>query len=112
MASWCPITAGAFLDHTPAPAEMLPAIRDAVGTRVKIFVDGAIRTGVDVFKALALGADRCPDRAALCGCRLWRRAEGVTVYTQKVLAELRDVMKMTGCATLSDITRDKITWNR
>ena len=103
---------GRVLDHTPAPAEMLPAIRDAVGTRVKIFVDGAIRTGVDVFKALALGADAVligrPYVVAACG----GGAEGVTVYTQKVLAELRDVMKMTGCATLSDITRDKITWNR
>ena len=103
---------GRVLDHTPAPAEMLPAIRDAVGTRVKIFVDGSIRTGVDVFKALALGADAVligrPYVVAACG----GGAEGVTVYTQKVLAELRDVMKMTGCATLSDITRDKITWNR
>ena len=103
---------GRVLDHTPAPAEMLPAIRDAVGTRVKIFVDGAIRTGVDVFKALALGADAVligrPYVVAACG----GGAEGVTVYTQKVLAELRDVMKMTGCATLLDITRDKITWNR
>lgn len=100
---------GRVLDHTPAPAEMLPAIRKSVGNRAKIFVDGAIRTGADVFKALALGADAVligrPYVVAACG----GGAEGVTVYTQKILAELRDVMKMTGCVTLADITRDKVS---
>ena len=100
---------GRVLAHTPAPAEVLPAIRAAVGTQVKLFVDGAIRTGTDVFKALALGADAVligrPYVVAACG----GGAEGVTIYTQKILSELRDAMKMTGCATLSDITKDKIS---
>lgn len=99
---------GRVLDHTPAPAEMLPAIRKAVGSRIKIFVDGAIRTGVDVFKALALGADAVligrPYVVAACG----GGTGGVTLYTQKILAELRDAMKMTGCATLADISMEKI----
>ena len=48
---------GRVLDQCPATAEVLPAIADAVGGRMTILVDGGIRTGMDVFKALALGAD-------------------------------------------------------
>ena len=48
---------GRVLDQCPATAEVLPAIVDAVGGKMKIFVDGGIRSGMDVFKALALGAD-------------------------------------------------------
>ena len=48
---------GRVLDQCPATAEVLPAIVDAVGGKMKVFVDGGIRSGMDVFKALALGAD-------------------------------------------------------
>lgn len=99
---------GRVLDHTPAPVEVLPAICDAVGGRIKVLADGAIRTGADVFKVLALGADAVligrPYVTAACG----GNAEGVALYTQKILSELRDTMKMTGCAALADITREKV----
>ena len=48
---------GRVLDQCPATAEVLPEIAEAVGDSMKILVDGGIRTGVDLFKALALGAD-------------------------------------------------------
>ena len=48
---------GRVLDNCPATAEVLPAIANAVGGKLTIFVDGGIRSGMDVFKALALGAD-------------------------------------------------------
>ena len=48
---------GRVLDQCPATAEVLADIVDAVGDSMKIFVDGGIRSGVDIFKALALGAD-------------------------------------------------------
>ncbi len=103
-----PNPGGRVLDHTPAPVEVLPAICDAVGGRIKVLADGAIRTGADVFKVLALGADAVligrPYVTAACG----GNAEGVALYTQKILSELRDTMKMTGCAALADITREKI----
>ena len=47
---------GRQLDTVPAGAEALPAIADAVGDRVDVLVDGGIRRGTDVLKALALGA--------------------------------------------------------
>lgn len=49
---------GRVLDQCPATAEVLGEIADAMrGSGMKIFVDGGIRSGVDVLKALALGAD-------------------------------------------------------
>ena len=87
---------GRVLDNTPATCEVLPEIRQAVGDRVKVFVDGGIRTGADVFKALALGAD-----AALIGrpyavMAVGNGADGVRLYTEKLIHELKETMIMTG----------------
>ncbi len=99
---------GRVIEDAPAPAAMLPEIRAAVGDRMKIFVDGGIRSGLDVFKCLALGADAVligrPYVVAGCG----GGQEGVVLYTHKILAELREIMQMTGCVTLADITPEKI----
>lgn len=99
---------GRVLDNTPGTAEVLPEIAAAVRGKIKIFFDGGIRSGADVFKAIAIGADAVligrPYVTAACG----GGAEGVTLYTQKLIAELKDAMKMTGCATLADITADKV----
>ena len=95
---------GRVLDQCPATAEVLPGIVEAVGGRMKVFVDGGIRTGVDVFKALALGADAVliarPYVTAVYGAA----AEGVAAYTEKLGAELADCMAMCGAPTLADIT--------
>lgn len=99
---------GRVLDHTPATAAVLPAIAEAVGGKMQILVDGGIRTGADVFKALALGADAVligrPFVVAVYG----GGEEGVAAYAAKLKAELADCMQMTGCATLADITKDAI----
>ena len=101
---------GRFIEDTPATFEMLPEIRDAVGDSIKIFVDGGVRTGEDIFKCIALGADavligRSYSVAAFGGGR-----EGVKLYTEKLKRELLNVMIMTGCHRLKDITRDKIKY--
>ena len=99
---------GRVIDNTPATLEVLPEIKAAVGNQIKIFVDGGIRTGYDVFKAIALGADAVligrPYVVAACGAG----AEGVALYTRKITAELQDAMKMTGCAAIKEISPDKI----
>lgn len=99
---------GRVLDNTPATTEMLPEIRKAVGNRIKIFVDGGIRTGADVFKALALGADAVLIGRTFTISAFGGGAEGVQLYTEKLMTELRDTMLMTGCSTLEDISIDKI----
>ena len=100
---------GRVLDQCAATAEVLADIADAMkGSGVKIFVDGGIRSGVDVFKALALGAD------AVLICRPFvpmvygGAEEGVKLYIEKIGAELSDTMAMCGTENLASINRDMV----
>lgn len=99
---------GRVQDGVPATAEVLPAIAEAVKGRMTILVDGGLRNGVDICKALALGADACilarPYVTAVYG----GGAEGVQVLTQKLKGELQDTMAMCGVHSLSEISRDMI----
>ena len=99
---------GRVLDHTPATATVLPAIAEAVGGKMQILVDGGIRTGADIFRALALGADAVLIGRPYVVMVYGGAEEGVVAYTNKLRAELADCMQMTGCATLKDIDEDKI----
>lgn len=99
---------GRVLDSCPATAEVLPEIADAVGGKMKIFVDGGIRTGMDVFKALALGADAVLIARPFVTMVYGGGAEGVKVYVEKLKAELADTMAMCGAHSLSEITRDMV----
>lgn len=97
---------GRVMEDAPAPASQLRDIRKAVGASLKIFVDGGVRTGADVFKCLALGADAVligrPYAIAVHG----GGSEGVQLLTQKLGAELAETMLMTGCQTLEEIGED------
>ena len=100
---------GRVLDQCPATAEVLPEIAAALkGTGVKVLVDGGIRTGVDVFKALALGADGVlicrPFVTAVYG----GGAEGVKCYIDKLAGELADTMQMCGAHSIEEITPDMV----
>lgn len=99
---------GRVLDSAPATAWVLPEIAKEVNGRMKIFVDGGIRTGMDVFKALALGADAVligrPFVTAVYGAG----AEGVQAYVNKLKDELQETMRMCGSATLADIGQDNL----
>ena len=74
----------------PATAEVLPEIAEAVNGRCKILVDGGIRTGVDVFKALALGADAVLIARPFVNAIYGAGAEGVQVYVDKLAGKLAD----------------------
>ena len=99
---------GRVLDQCPATAEVLAEIADTVKGSMKIFVDGGIRSGIDIFKALALGAD------AVLICRPFVTAvyggaeEGVKLYIEKLGAELKDAMQMCGAHSLKEITKDMV----
>ena len=101
---------GRVQDQLPAAAEMLPAIADAVGNQVLVMADGGVRSGNDVFKLLALGADLVligrPYVTAVYG----GAQEGVVLYTEKIGQELLDTMYMTGAATVKAINRNMIYW--
>ena len=99
---------GRVLDQCPATAEVLPAIVDAVGGKMTILVDGGIRSGMDVFKALALGADAVLIGRPFVNMVYGGGTEGVQVYVDKLKAELADTMAMCGAHSLSDINRSMI----
>ena len=101
---------GRVLDQCPATAEVLEEIVKEVNGSMKILVDGGIRSGTDIFKALALGAD------GVLICRSFVVAvygggeEGVKLYIDKLGAELKDAMQMCGAHSVSEITRDMVRY--
>lgn len=97
---------GRVMDHTPGTAEVLKDIVQAVGGKITVLVDGGIRTGYDVLKMLALGAD-----GVLVGRDLVRAAvgggiEGVKIHMEYLQKTLSTAMLMTGCPDLASIKED------
>lgn len=100
---------GRVLDQCPATAEVLPAIVEALkGSGVKILVDGGLRSGVDVFKALAMGADAVIIARPFVSAVYGGGEEGVRLYIDKIGGELSDAMTMCGAKSLKDITPDMV----
>lgn len=99
---------GRVLDQCPATAEVLEDIADAVGDSMQILVDGGIRSGADVFKALALGADGVIIARPFVTAVYGGEKEGVRSYIEKIGTELEDAMKMCGVSSLNEITKDCI----
>lgn len=99
---------GRVLDQCPATAEVLEEIVKAVDGSMKIFVDGGIRSGADVLKAIALGADAVIIARPFVTAVYGGEHEGVLAYIDKIGSELKDAMAMCGAASISEITRDCI----
>ncbi|MFZ5652012.1 MAG: alpha-hydroxy-acid oxidizing protein [Bacillota bacterium] len=94
---------GRILDHTPGAAEVLPGIAAEVGGSVTILADGGVRSGIDVLKLLALGADAVlVGRPVIVGA-FGGGAEGVRLVLEKMAGELKQAMILTGCASVEDI---------
>ena len=96
---------GRQLDGVSPALDALPEVVEAVGERVEVLVDGGIRRGTDVLKALALGA-----RAAMSGrAVLWGLAAGGEEGARQVLellrAEIEAGLKLLGCASPAEVTR-------
>lgn len=99
---------GRQLDSAVATIDALPEVVEAVGDTLEVLVDGGVRRGSDVLKALALGA-----RAVLVGRPvLWGLGAGGQAGVERALTMLRDeldlAMALTGAPTLADIGRDLI----
>ncbi len=97
---------GRVLDQCPATAEVLAEIVDAVGDRLTVLVDGGIRSGMDVFKALALGAKGVLIGRPFVTAVYGGEAEGAAVYVEKLRSELADTMAMCGVHSIGEISRD------
>lgn len=99
---------GRVLDGVPATAEVLPQIAQAVGDDVVVMVDGGIRSGVSVFRALALGAKAAMVCRPVTVAAFGGGEAGVRDYLGQLREELADTMAMCGAATVDDISRDMV----
>lgn len=94
---------GRVLDQTPGTVEVLPKIAREVKGKIKILVDGGIRSGVDVLKCLALGADGVLIGRPFVTVAFANGKEGVKEYVDSLQSELKSAMILTGCNTISEI---------
>jgi isopentenyl diphosphate isomerase/L-lactate dehydrogenase-like FMN-dependent dehydrogenase len=99
---------GRQLDGVAATIDALPEVVEAVDGRIEVLVDGGVRRGTDVVKALALGA-----RAVLVGrAPLWGLTVGGEAGARRVLELLRDeielALQLVGCRTPADVTRTHV----
>ncbi|HEX7819568.1 MAG TPA: alpha-hydroxy-acid oxidizing protein, partial [Sphingobium sp.] len=99
---------GRQLDGVPSTARVLPAIAEAVGDQLTVLVDGGVRSGLDVVRMLALGA-----QGVLLG-RAWIYAlaaageAGVIHMLKLVEAEMRVAMALTACSSIAAIDRSRL----
>lgn len=97
---------GRVLDHTPGTADVLPEIVDELKERINIIVDGGIRTGYDVVKMLALGADSVLIGRDIVRAAVGAGTKGVKIHMEYIQNTLQKAMKITNCKTLKDISSD------
>jgi 4-hydroxymandelate oxidase len=99
---------GRHLDTTVTTAAAIGEVASALSGKAEVYVDGGIRRGTDILKALALGA-----RAVLIGRPvIWGLAvdgaQGVAAVLDHLLVELVRAMQLSGTASLKDITPDLV----
>ena len=99
---------GRQLDSAPATLNVLPEIAKTVNQQCKVIVDGGIRSGLDVVKALALGADACMLGRAWAYALAAKGEEGVDQLLNIFENEMRVAMALTGVTNVSDISKDII----
>ena len=101
---------GRQLDGVPASIDALPQVAEAVGGRAEVLLDSGVRRGVDALRALALGA-----RAVLVGRPIvYALAAGGEEGVVHVLQLLRDEvelgLRLLGCTSLAEVTREHVEW--
>jgi 4-hydroxymandelate oxidase len=103
---------GRQLDTIPATIELLPDIVDAVGGAVPVLVDGGIRRGTDVVKALALGATAVAiGRPVLWGLAI-DGADGAASVLHMLRVEVESALALCGCGSPKELNRDFLRFER
>lgn len=99
---------GRVLDGVPATAEALPEIAAEFRRSTQILVDGGIRSGIDVFRALAMGASATLICRPFVVATYGGGAAGVRDYLDQLARELSDAMEMCGARTVDEIDREML----
>jgi len=103
---------GRQLDGSRAPFDQLAEIVDAVGDKIEVILDGGIRRGTHVLKALALGAKACSFGKGYLFALGAAGQQGVEVILQKMKAEINRDMILMGCKSIKDLNRSKIRFRK
>lgn len=94
---------GRIIDHLPGTAEVLPAIARAVGQNICVMADGGVRSGADVMKMIALGAECVLIGRPMVWAVVGGGREGAALYLNKIKDELFSAMIVTGCPDVTSI---------
>jgi isopentenyl diphosphate isomerase/L-lactate dehydrogenase-like FMN-dependent dehydrogenase len=97
---------GRVLDGAPGSAEALPVIAAKLKGRAKLLVDGGFRSGADILKGLALGADAVMIGRPFAVAAIGGGREGVAFYAETLRSQLEQAMIMTGCPDAAQASRD------
>jgi L-lactate dehydrogenase (cytochrome) len=101
---------GRQLDGSRAPFDQLPAIADAVGGKIEIIVDGGIRRGTHVLKALSLGATACSFGKAFLYALSAGGQNGVEMLLKRMKDEITRDMILLGCKNIKELNKTKIAY--
>jgi L-lactate dehydrogenase (cytochrome) len=101
---------GRQLDGSRSPFDQLPAIVEAVGGKIEIIVDGGIRRGTHVLKALAMGATACSFGKGFLFALSAGGQKGVEMVLQRMRDEIRRDMILMGCKSIKDLNSSKIIY--
>ena len=99
---------GRQLDGSRAPFDQLAEIVDAVGDKIEVILDGGVKRGTHVLKALALGAKACSFGKGYLFALGAAGQEGVEAVLQKMKSEIERDMILMGCRTVKNLNRSKI----
>jgi len=102
---------GRVLDSGQGVAEVLPDIAREISGKIPILADGAVRTGFDVLKIIALGADVALIGRSIAHVSISGGELAVQMYLDYVKDDLRRAMILTGCDTLEDVNSNILTIN-
>ena len=103
---------GRQLDGSRAPFDQLAEIVDAVGDKIEVILDGGIKRGTHVLKALAVGAKACSFGKGYLFALGAGGEKGVEAILQKMKAEINRDMILMGCKSVKDLNRSKIVFRK
>ena len=103
---------GRQLDGSRAPFDQLADIVDAVGDKIEVILDGGVRRGTHVLKALALGAKACSFGKGYLFALGAGGQKGIESILQKMHDEIKRDMILMGCKSVKDLNRTKIIYRR
>jgi len=101
---------GRQLDGSRSPFDQLPAIRDAVGDKLEIILDGGVKRGTHVLKALSLGATACSFGKGFLFALSAGGQAGVEQILKRMRDEIRRDMILLGCKTIKELNKTKIAY--